>query len=94
LNTPVTSDKILFLTEKSAIPLPLVPQLDNHGNYIVSLGNVCRWLGAQAEEKYGVEIYPGIAATEVCYVGWLVVRLVGRSVGWLVGWLVDECCLW
>lgn len=44
-----------------------IPQLNNHGNYIVSLGNVCRWLGSQAEDKYGVEIYPGIAATEVLY---------------------------
>ena len=40
--------------------------MDNHGNYIVSLGNVCRWLGKQAEEL-GVEIYPGFAATEVLF---------------------------
>jgi electron-transferring-flavoprotein dehydrogenase len=42
------------------------PLMNNHGNYIVSLGNVCRWLGAQAE-ALGVEIYPGFAASEVLY---------------------------
>ena len=42
------------------------PLMNNHGNYIVSLGNVCRWLAAQAE-ALGVEIYPGFAAAEVLY---------------------------
>nr|WP_312826880.1 electron transfer flavoprotein-ubiquinone oxidoreductase [Brucella anthropi] len=67
--TPVTDDHFLFLGPVSAIRLPnfLMPRLmNNHGNYIVSLGNVCRWLAAKAE-KLGVEIYPGFAATEVLY---------------------------
>src|SRR5690606_34056634 len=44
LNTPATEDHFLFLTEKAAIRLPTPPQMHNKGNYIVSLGNVCRWL--------------------------------------------------
>lgn len=69
LNTPVTDEKFLFLTEGRAVRLPnflLPPQLNNHGNYIVSLGNLCRWLASQAEEM-GVEIFPGFAAAEVVY---------------------------
>ena len=66
LRTPAGDDKFLFLTEKKAIRLPTPPQMNNHGNYIVSLGNVCRWLGAQAEAR-GVEVYPGFAAAEVLY---------------------------
>ncbi|HET8995141.1 MAG TPA: electron transfer flavoprotein-ubiquinone oxidoreductase [Acetobacteraceae bacterium] len=64
LETPATDDRFLFLTETKAYRLPTPPQMDNHGNYIVSLGNVCRWLGQQAE-ALGVEIYPGFAAAEV-----------------------------
>ena len=64
LNTPATDDRFLFLTETRAIRLPTVPQMSNHGNYIVSLGEVCRWMGTQAE-ALGVEIYPGFAAAEV-----------------------------
>ena len=64
LNTPATDDRFLFLTETRAIKLPNPPQMNNHGNYIVSLGEVCRWLGTQAE-ALGVEIYPGFAAAEV-----------------------------
>ncbi len=66
LNTPATEDRFLFLTETKAVRLMTPPQMNNHGNYIVSLGNVCRWLGQQAEEL-GVEIYPGFAAAEVLY---------------------------
>jgi len=66
LITPATDDHFLFLTEKKAYRLPTPPQMHNHGNYIVSLGNVCRWLGTQAEEL-GVEIFPGFAAAEVLY---------------------------
>jgi electron-transferring-flavoprotein dehydrogenase len=66
LNTPATDDRFLFLTEKRAFRLPPPPQMRNHGNYIISLGNLCRWLAAQAEEL-GVEIYPGFAAAEVRY---------------------------
>ncbi len=66
LLTPAGDDMFLFLTEKKAFRLPTPPQMHNHGNYIVSLGNVCRWLATQAEEL-GVEIYPGFAAAEVLY---------------------------
>ncbi len=64
LSTPVTEDRFLFLTSSRAIKLPTPPQMHNAGNYIVSLGNVVRWLGQQAEEA-GVEIYPGFAAAEL-----------------------------
>lgn len=63
LNTPVTSDHFWLLNSKHAIPLPIPPQMNNHGNYIISLGNLCRWLADQAE-NLGVEIYPGFAATD------------------------------
>jgi electron-transferring-flavoprotein dehydrogenase len=66
LNTPAGLDQFLFLTETESIQLPTPPQMKNHGNYIISLGNLCRWLGQQAEEL-GVEIYPGFAAAEVLY---------------------------
>ena len=69
LNTPVTEDRFLFLTEKSASKVPnlLLPAcFKNHGNYVISLANVCRWLGQQAE-ALGVEIYPGFAAAEILF---------------------------
>ena len=66
LNTPAGEDRFLFLTKKRAIKLPTPPTMNNHGNYIISLGNLCRWLGQQAE-GLGVEIYPGFAAAEVLY---------------------------
>ena len=66
LNTPAGEDKLLFLTEAGAHKLPTPPQMGNHGNYIISLGNLARWLGEQAE-ALGVEIYPGFAAAEVLY---------------------------
>ncbi len=66
LNTPAREDRFLFLTETKAYRLPTPPQMNNHGNYIISLGNFCRWLGTQAEEL-GVEVYPGFAAAEVLY---------------------------
>lgn len=68
LNTPVTDDRFVFLTEKSAFRLPTPPQMNNHGNYIISLGNLCRWLAEQAE-AIGVDIFPGYAASEVLYDG-------------------------
>ena len=64
LTTPAKDDRFLFLTQTRAFRLPTPPQMNNHGNYIVSLGNVCRWLATQAEEL-GVEIYPGFAAAEL-----------------------------
>jgi len=70
LHTPVTGDKFYFYTSASgAITLPniLIPKpTHNKGNYIVSMGNVCRWLAEQAEEL-GVEVYPGFAAAEILY---------------------------
>ncbi len=66
LNTAAGEDRFLFLTESKAIRLPTPPQMNNHGNYIVSLGNVCRWLGEQAEAA-GVEVFPGFAAAEVLF---------------------------
>ncbi|MBC7683243.1 MAG: electron transfer flavoprotein-ubiquinone oxidoreductase [Ferruginibacter sp.] len=69
LNQPVTDDAMIFLGEKSALRTPnfLLPGcFQNHGNYIVSLGAVTKWLGEQAE-ALGVEIFPGFAAAEVLY---------------------------
>ncbi len=66
LNTPAGQDKFLLLTRKSAFSLPTPPQMKNHGNYIASLGNFCRWLGEQAE-ALGVQIFPGFPAKEVLY---------------------------
>jgi len=69
LNAPVTEDRFLFLTEGGSLRIPeaMLPGcFKNHGNYVVSLGNVCRWLGQQAE-ALGVEIFPGFPAAEVLY---------------------------
>lgn len=66
LDTPAKEDHILFMTESKSFRLPTPPQMHNKGNYIISLGNFCRWLGDQAEAM-GVEIYPGFAAAEVLY---------------------------
>lgn len=66
LNTPVTHDSMRFLTKSLSIPLPHPPQMNNKGNYIVSLNNFVKWLGEQAEEL-GVEIYPGFAASDILY---------------------------
>jgi electron-transferring-flavoprotein dehydrogenase len=69
ISTPVTEDRFLVLTERKAYRIPhrlLPPLMSNRGNFIVSLGNVCRWLAQQAE-ALGVEIYPGFPAAEVLY---------------------------
>ena len=66
LLTPVTKDRFLFLTERRAFRLPTPPQMANHGNYIISLGNVCRWLASEAE-SLGVAIFPGFSAAEVLF---------------------------
>ena len=69
LNTPVSEDRFLFLTETGSIKTPnwMLPGcFQNHGNYVISLGNVVRWLGQQAE-SLGVEIFPGFAAAEILY---------------------------
>jgi electron-transferring-flavoprotein dehydrogenase len=64
LHTPATEDRFLYLTKSRAFRLPTPPQMHNHGNYVVSLGDVCRWLAAQAE-ALGVEIYPGFPAADL-----------------------------
>ena len=66
VRTAVTEDELLFLTEKSSYRLPTPPALHNEGNYIISLGELCKWLAGQAEQL-GVEIYPGFAAAELLY---------------------------
>ncbi len=66
LNVPATKDKFLFLSETKATPLPCPPQMHNKGNYVISLGNLARWLAEQAE-ALGVEVFPGFAASEVLY---------------------------
>ncbi|HET7409056.1 MAG TPA: electron transfer flavoprotein-ubiquinone oxidoreductase [Paracoccaceae bacterium] len=69
LNVPVTRDEFHWLGEGGGIRLPnfmMPPLMSNHGNYIVSLGNVCRWLAEQAE-ALGVEVYPGMSCTELVY---------------------------
>ena len=69
LNTPVTNEKMLFLSKNGALNVPkiLLPAaMHNVGNYIISLGNFSRWLGEQAESM-GVEIYPGFAAAKILY---------------------------
>ena len=68
LHTPVAEDRFMYLTRNSGFRMPTPPQMNNHGNYIISLGNLCRWLAEQAE-ALGVEIYPGFAAAEVLYAG-------------------------
>jgi electron-transferring-flavoprotein dehydrogenase len=69
LNTAVTEDRFLFLTETSATSTPqwMLPDcFKNHGNYVISLGNVVRWLAQQAE-SLGIEIFPGFTAAEILY---------------------------
>ena len=66
LNMPVVEDRFFYLTAARAIRLPTPPQMRNEGNYIVSLGNVARWLARQAEDL-GVEVFAGFAAAEVLY---------------------------
>ncbi len=66
LRTPAGKDTLLYLTQHKAYGLPTPKPMRNHGNYIVSLGEVCRWF-AQEAERLGVEIYPGFAATEILF---------------------------
>jgi electron-transferring-flavoprotein dehydrogenase len=69
IKTPVTDDRFYWLGPAGGLRIPnflLPPLMSNHGNYVVSLGNVCRWLATKAE-GLGVEIYPGFAAAEVLY---------------------------
>ncbi len=69
IKTPVTEDRFLYLGPAGSVRLPafvMPPLMSNHGNYVVSLGNVCRWLAGKAE-ALGVEIYPGFAAAELLF---------------------------
>jgi electron-transferring-flavoprotein dehydrogenase len=69
LNTPVSEDRVLLLGERGHIRFPsflMPPLMHNHGNYVASLANVCRWLAKQAE-ALGVEIYSGFAGAEILY---------------------------
>lgn len=66
LHTPVTNDHFLFMTESKSWRLLTPPQMHNHGNYIISLGQFCKWLAAQAE-GLGVNVFPGFAASEIIY---------------------------
>ena len=71
LKTKVSDDRFYWLSASRAVRLPnlmLPPLMNNHGNYVVSLGNVCRWLATKAE-ALGIEIYPGFAAAEVLFDG-------------------------
>ena len=69
IKVPVKKDNFLMLSEKGGIRIPnfpMPPLMNNHGNYIVSMGNVCRWMAEQAEEM-GVEIFPGMACSELIF---------------------------
>ncbi|KAF9436081.1 hypothetical protein BGZ76_004865 [Entomortierella beljakovae] len=66
LNQPALNDHMKLFTKNYALPLPHPPQMNNKGNYIVSLSRYVKWLGEQAEEV-GVEVFPGFAASEVLY---------------------------
>ena len=63
-HTPITQDHFVYLTGKRTIRLPTPPQMHNHGNFIVSLGQFCKWLGTQAE-SLGVNVFPTFAAADV-----------------------------
>ena len=70
ITVEVKKDKFLFLTRTKSFPIPnflLPPLMNNHGNFIVSLGNVCRWLSSKAENDYGVDIFPGFSGAEILY---------------------------
>ena len=83
LETAVTSDKFLLLGPQGSLELPMwamPPFMNNHGNYIASLGNVCRWMSQQAE-ALGVEIYPGMAASAPVFDGDKLVGVVAGEFG-------------
>ncbi|SCW78752.1 electron transfer flavoprotein-ubiquinone oxidoreductase [Ancylobacter rudongensis] len=83
LKTPVTDDRFYFLGPAGALRLPnalMPPLMSNHGAYVGSLGNVCRWLAGKAE-ALGVEIYPGFAAAEVLYEDGAVVGVATGDMG-------------
>lgn len=66
LNTPAGNDNFILLTKKKHLKFPAPPQMRNHGNFIISLGNLCRWMAGKAEEL-GVQIFPGFPAREIIF---------------------------
>jgi electron-transferring-flavoprotein dehydrogenase len=83
IKTPVTDDRFYWLGNSSAVRLPnfmMPPLMSNHGNFIVSLGNVCKWLATKAE-ALGVEIYPGFAAAELLFENDAVVGVATGDMG-------------
>ena len=83
IKTAVTDDRFYWLGQSSALRLPNImmpPLMSNHGNFIVSLGSVCRWLATKAE-ALGVEIYPGFAAAEILYDGSAVAGVATGDMG-------------
>ncbi|MDR2637817.1 MAG: electron transfer flavoprotein-ubiquinone oxidoreductase [Zoogloeaceae bacterium] len=66
LTVPTIDDNFILLTERHAFKMPTPPQMENEGNYIISMANLCRWLGEQAD-ALGVQVFPGFAAAEVLY---------------------------
>ncbi|WP_375451780.1 electron transfer flavoprotein-ubiquinone oxidoreductase [uncultured Devosia sp.] len=83
IKTAVSADQFLWLTQTAAIPLPgfiMPPLMSNHGNYVVSLGKVCRWLAAEAE-ALGVDIYPGFAGAELLIEDGVVVGVATGDMG-------------
>ncbi len=82
LNVPVKKDKLKFLFEKFSLSIPtfVMPPMNNHGNYVISLGNLCRWLAEQAE-NLGVEIFPGFPASQIVYENEKVVGVITGDMG-------------
>ena len=83
IDVPVTSDNFYMLGEGGQLRVPnwaMPPLMSNHGTYIVSMGNVCRWMAEQAEEL-GVEIFPGMSCTELVWEGERVAGVVAGEFG-------------
>src|SRR6266851_2714808 len=83
IKTKVSADRFYWLSASRAVRLPslmMPPLMSNHGNYVVSLGDVCRWLATKAE-ALGVEIYPGFAAAEVLFDNGAVVGVATGDMG-------------
>ena len=82
LNVPVKKDKLKFLFEKFSLSIPafVMPPMNNHGNYVISFGNLCRWLAEQAE-NLGVEIFPGFPASQIVYENEKVVGVITGDMG-------------
>lgn len=79
-HTPITNDQFVFLTEKKSFRLPTPPQMNNHGNFVISLAQFSRWLATLAE-NLGVNVFPGFAASEIIYDGERVVGIVTGDKG-------------